>query len=137
MQKTKTLKKFGGLEYVTILNVPIRISQRGEVIIDMSLHEIERRVAIALIEKRVPIRGREFKLIKSALDLSFSEMSVLMKTTDKTLKNWASKLEDRLAPGAEALFRLLAAEKLGVGIEPTLSGVIAEDKASRIQVSAA
>lgn len=42
-----------------------------------------------------------------------------------------------LAPAAEALFRLLAAEKLGVRIEPTLADVFAGDKAVSIKVRAA
>ena len=137
MKKTKILKNFFGLEYVTIQNVPIRRGPQGETIIDMSLHELERRVSVALIEQQVPIRGRELRLIKSALGLSFVELGQFMRTTDKTVKNWARKLDERLAPGPEVLFRLLAAEKLGVLIQPTVAGVIAKDKVSRIRVNAA
>jgi hypothetical protein len=71
--KTTTMKNFAGLTYVTVLNIPIKRSDFGDVI-DVQPRELERLVAIALIENKIPIRGAEFRVFKSAIGMSNEEI---------------------------------------------------------------
>lgn len=133
----KDIKEIFGLEYMTLKDVPMRKIRKDLTVVDVSPHELERRVVIAIIEYQVPIRGREFKLVKGALGLTFEEIASLLKTSDKTIKNWARKLDDNLPYAYEALVRVLAAERLGVPLEMSLNGVTSKNKPAKIKVSVA
>lgn len=52
----KTIKGFANLEYLTLTDVPVKKTSHGEVF-DVSLSELERISAIAILENRLPIRG--------------------------------------------------------------------------------
>ena len=59
MKKT-SIKNFGGLTYVTVTNIPVKQTEFGDVI-DMAPRELEKLVAAALIQYKVPVRGAERK----------------------------------------------------------------------------
>lgn len=122
----KTFKNFGGLEYVTLTGVPVK-RVNGHEILGVKLQELERQVAVQLLELRVPIRGRELSLITSASEVTLNELAALMGVTKQTVINWRKKEQGRLAPAYEALFRVIASERLGVELKPFRSDLLAED----------
>ena len=135
--RTKTVRGWGPIKYVTIKNVPVRYSEKHGEIIDMSPHEIERRIAVALLEHRVPICGNELKILKSAIGLSFEEMANSIGVSKNSLVTWVKKEDQRLAIVHEIAIRVLASEFLGVELHATLDDLVADDKARKINIEAA
>ena len=59
--KTIDMKNFGGLTYITVVNIPLRESEFGDVI-DMKPRELEILVARAIIENNIPSKMTKSKL---------------------------------------------------------------------------
>ena len=135
MKKT-TIKNFAGLTYLTITNVPLRKTDMGDVI-DLASGELEQLVAIALIENKIPVRGIEFRVMKSALGLSNEAIANELGISRNTVLKWGKEPENRLPIAYEMLFRLLVAESLGAKMEPSLAELRAGDKTKQIQIKAA
>lgn len=135
MKKT-TIKNFAGLTYLTITNVPLRKTDMGDVI-DLASGELEQLVAIALIENKIPVRGIEFRVMKSALGLSNEAIANELGISRNTVLKWGKEPESRLPIAYEMLFRLLVAESLGAEMEPSLAELRAGDKTKQIQIKAA
>ena len=135
MKKT-TIKNFAGLTYLTITNVPLRKTDMGDVI-DLGSGELEQLVAIALIENKIPVRGIEFRVMKSALGLSNEAIANELGISRNTVLKWGKEPENRLPIAYEMLFRLLVAESLGAKMEPSLAELRAGDKTKQIQIKAA
>jgi DNA-binding CsgD family transcriptional regulator len=134
--KTTTMKNFAGLTYVTVLNIPIKGSAFGD-IIDVQPRELERLVAIALIENKIPIRGAEFRVLKSAIGMSNEEIGEKLGVSRNTVLKWGKEIEKRLPPPYEMLVRLLVVDVLGISISATIEDLRAGDKTKRIHVKAA
>jgi DNA-binding transcriptional regulator YiaG len=134
--KTTTMKNFAGLTYVTVLNIPVKSSTFGDVI-DAEPRELEKLVAIALIENKIPITGAEFRVLKSALDMSNEEIGEKLGVSRNTVLKWGKEIEKRLPPPYEMLVRLLVADVLGIFISTTIEDLRAGDKTKKINVKAA
>lgn len=134
--KTTTMKNFAGLTYVTVINIPIKGSDLGDVI-DAEPRELERLVAIALIENKIPITGAEFRVFKSAIDMSNEEIGEKLGVSRNTVLKWGKEIEKRLPPPYEMLVRLLVADVLGISIPATIENLRAGDKTKKISVKAA
>jgi DNA-binding transcriptional regulator YiaG len=134
--KTTTIKNFGGLTYVSVSKVPIRPTEFGDVI-DMEQGELERLVAVSLIENRVPVRGAEFRVMKSALALSNDAIADYLGVNRNTVLKWGKEIEKRLPKPYEILVRLLVADLLGIELDATLEDLSADDKAKKISLKAA
>jgi len=134
--KTKTIKGFAGLEYLTIINVPIRKSSVGDVV-DMSLGELERVTAIALLENRVPIRGAEVKLFRSVLGFSLAALGAELGYKDTTILNWEKNSGKQLSLANEITLKLLVGERLGVELSPFIDELKSLEQTKKLKVSAA
>lgn len=134
--KRTSMKNFAGLTYVTVVNIPVRETELGDVI-DLKAGELERLVAFALIKRRVPIRGAEFRVLKSAVALSNNSIADKLGISRNTVLGWGKDTEKRLPLPYEMLVRVLVAEALGVRIEATLDGLRPESRAYKFQVKAA
>jgi DNA-binding transcriptional regulator YiaG len=135
MRKT-TLKHFAGLTYLTITNVPVKETEFGEVI-NLKPTILEKLVAVALIENKVPIRGAEFRVMKSALGLSNEAIAENLGISRNTVLKWGKEVEKRLPAPYEMLFRVLTAELLKIRLNATISDLRAGDKAKKISLEAA
>lgn len=135
MRKT-TLKHFAGLTYLTITNVPIKETEFGAVI-NLKPMFLEKLVTAALIENKVPIRGAEFRVMKSALGLSNEAIAKKLGISRNTVLKWGKQIEIRLPTPYEMLFRVLTAELLKIRLNATLDDLRTEDKAKKIFLEAA
>ena len=135
MRKT-TIKNFGGLTYVTVTNIPVKKTEFGD-IIDLETKELERLVAATLIEHKIPIRGAEFRIMKSAIGLSNETIANHLGISRNTVLKWGKEVEQRLPPAYEILVRLLVAEHLGVLLIPVIEELKPKNKAHKIFVKAA
>jgi len=134
--KTTTMKNFAGLTYVTVTDIPVKKSEFGEVI-DVRPRELEELVSTALIEFKIPVRGAEFRVFKSAIGLSNEAIGNKLGVSRNTVLKWGKELDKRLPPPYEMLVRLLVAESLGIELEPSLDELRAKDKPRKISVKAA
>ena len=134
--KTTTMKNFAGLTYVTISNIPIKNSDYGE-IIDTKPRELEVLVAIALIENKIPITGAEFRLLKSAINLSNEGIAKMLGVSRNTVLKWGKEIEKRLPTPYEMLVRFLVADSLGIKISSSIEELRANDKTKKIVLKAA
>ena len=134
--KTTIIKNFAGLTYVTVKNVPLKVTEFGDVI-NIEKGGLERLVSCALILNRVPIRGVEFKVMKSALMLSNQLIADKIGINKNTVLKWGKNPEDRLPVAYEMLFRILIAEMLNLEIEVSIDKLKGLDKPKRISIEAA
>lgn len=134
--KTTTIKNFAGLTYVTVKNVPLKSTEFGDVI-NIEQGGLERLVSCALILNRVPIRGVEFKVMKSALMLSNQFIADKIGINKNTVLKWGKNVEGRLPVAYEMLFRILVAEMLDLEIEVSIDELKGLDKPKKISVEAA
>lgn len=135
MKKT-TIKNFGGLTYLTITGIPVKRTEFGDAI-DMKPGELERIVAMALIDYKIPVRGAEFRIMKSAIGLSNESIAHQLGISRNTVLKWGHEIEKRLPPPYEMLVRLLVAESLGRKLAATIDELKAGDKAKKISLKAA
>lgn len=133
--KTKVVKGYYGLEYVTVV-LPIRPSKHGDVIA-VDVGEVEMKVARLLIEKRVPLRGKEIRFIRKVIGLSLEKLGAELGISAPAVLKWErEKEEQRLDPINEVAVRALLAEKLGVRMTGTFSALRGEEKAGKIMLKA-
>lgn len=134
--KTITIKNFAGLTYMTVKNVPLKDTEFGDVI-NIEQGGLERIVSCALILNRVPIRGAEFKVMKSALILSNQFIADKIGINKNTVLKWGKNPEDRLPIAYEMLFRILIAEMLNLEISTSIDKLRGLDRPRKISVEAA
>ena len=134
--KTTTLKNFGGLTYATVTNVPIKQSEFGE-IIDFNNKELEVLVSCEILKNKIPIRGAEFRVLKSAISLSNEAISEKLGISRNTVLKWGKDIEKRLPLPYEMLLRILVADILGIKIFISIESLKAKNKATRINIKAA
>ncbi len=125
--KTMTIKKYYGLEYVTVVGIPLRKTQHGDVV-DMDVRLIEKIVAKAIIQDKIPIRGIEFNFIRKMLGLSLGRIGADLGISAPAVLKWERAKKKRLDPINEVAVRALMAEKLGVKIPGKFSLLLGESK---------
>lgn len=134
--KTTTLQSYGGLTYITLFDVPVKETRFGDAI-DLPPRELDKIVSTHLILEKVPIRGIEFRILKSALDLSNEAIASKIGVSRNTVLKWGKEIEKRIPYSYEMLLRLLVAEHLQVSIGATLDDLRASDEAREISIKAA
>ncbi len=132
----KSIKGFANLDYLTFIDVPFRKSEHGE-ILNISLSELERLAAIAVIENRLPINGVEVKLFRSVLNLSLAAFGDKLGYKDTTILNWEKNSKKRLSVVNEIGVRLIMGEHLGITLKASVESLKSLDKTKKIKVSAA
>ncbi len=133
--KTTTINNYLGFTYIKLTNVPLIDSKHGP-IIDIKPSVLENLVCMEIIKNRFPIRGLEFKLIKSVLKLTNEKLAHELGVSYATVSKWSNNLEERLSPAFEVVVRVFAAEKLGIKLNATLKELRAKDKFKNISISA-
>ncbi|MBF0314906.1 MAG: hypothetical protein HQK50_11725 [Oligoflexia bacterium] len=103
--KTTTIKNFAGLEYLVIKNVPIRHTAAGDVLA-VKRGFLEELAAKYILENKLPLRGKEVKLLRSARHLSMVEFGKQLGVTHNAVMNWEHEGSRRLLPVNELAVRL-------------------------------
>jgi DNA-binding transcriptional regulator YiaG len=125
--KTMTLKKYYGLEYVTVTGIPVRKTAHGNVV-DMDTGLIEKAVAKLIIQEKVPLRGIEFNFIRKVLGMSLGRIGAELGISAPAVLKWERAKKKRLDPINEVAVRALMAEKLGVRIPGKFSLLLGDAK---------
>jgi DNA-binding transcriptional regulator YiaG len=115
-KKAKLIKGYGGLGYVILKNLPTRVSKDKTIgtIIDLEPREIEKQIALELINQRIPIRGTEVEFLRKCLKLSMEKFAGQLGLTGASILKWEREPKKRLARINEFAVRALVAEHLGI-----------------------
>jgi DNA-binding transcriptional regulator YiaG len=132
MKKITKIKKWKedmaglcGLDYIEFQNVPLVSSQYGPVI-DLKPHVLEHLAAKAVLQNRIPIRGKELKFFRKILGLSYEKFAAKLGLTSGTVFHWEKAQDDRLTPVNEIAVRALVAEELGIEISGKFSELLGD-----------
>lgn len=121
------VKGIGGLDYIIFKNVPMRESKWGDVI-DFNPGVMEKLAAQAIIEQRVPIRGREVKFLRKCLGLSLEKFATEIDLNPSTVFKWEHKADERLHSLNEVSVRSFFAEKLSIDMPGKYSELIGTEE---------
>ena len=117
--------------------MPIRASEHGD-IIDVKPVIIETQVAKAMIEHKVPLRGKEVKFIRKVLGLSLEKFASKIDFTSGSIFKWEKAETERLQKVNEIICRAYFAEALGVEISGRFSELVGtQTEAEHITLKAA
>ena len=116
MKKTK-IDNFAGFKYISLINVPIKSTRHGEMI-DMDPQKLDLIVAKAIIEKQIPIHGKELKFLRKVLGMSLEKFANEIDLVSTSVFRWEKNEDERLAKVNEVAVRAFIAEKLGLSCKP-------------------
>jgi hypothetical protein len=137
--KTKKWKKdlniITPLEYIIFKDVPMKSSPHGEVI-DTDIHILELMAAKAIIELRVPIRGKELSFLRKVMGLSYEKFAGPLGLSAATVMHWEKAKEDRLHEINEVAVRAYLAELLDLKIDGKFSSLLGNKKLENIELKA-
>lgn len=122
-----------GFSYLRLKGVPMKRSKETGVI-DFDSEKLARLVAQAILNHRVPIKGRELKLLRSVVRLSLNRFAYRLGLTYGAIFSWEKAMKQRLSPINEVAVRLLCAEELGVELSVRFSDLIGDARHTEIEV---
>jgi DNA-binding transcriptional regulator YiaG len=124
MKKLK-ITPYYGMDYITV-EIPVKPSKHGD-ILALPAGEVEKLVARAILENRIPIRGIELKFLRKAIKLSQGGFAAEIGLTGPCILKWERAEKVRLAPINEVAVRALVADKLGMPIDGRFSNLLGRD----------
>ena len=123
-----TITGYFDLDYVVLVDVPVRDSKFGQVIaVDPAI--VERRIAEEIIKQGVPLRGREVAFLRKSLGLSYEKFANRFGRTAGTVFRWEKKPDERMDQLVEAGLRSFFAEQLDVQLAGRFSLLKGKDEA--------
>lgn len=122
------------VEYIKFLRVPMKESKVGPVI-DLLPHTLDRLAACAVVEERIPLRGKEVMFLRKTLGLSLEKFAAKLGLSSGTVFHWEKAKNDKLAPVNETAVRLLMAEELRLDL-PSKFSLLLGQCAHRLEVKA-
>lgn len=123
-----------GFGYLKLKGVPMKRSKNGG-IIDFDEGRLAKLIAKQILEYRVPIRGKELKLLRSVVRLSLNKFASRLGLTYGAVFAWEKATRQRLTPINEIAVRLLCAEELGVELSNRYSELLGDSRHEPVEVS--
>jgi DNA-binding transcriptional regulator YiaG len=124
----KTIRGYGGLDYLVIRGVPFKKTKHGNIISAATLAELEKAIVAKLVIEQVPLRGAEVRFIRKALGYSMSKLGAALQLTSTSILKWEHDPSKRLSAINEVAVRALVAEILEIEIEGTFSALVGKSK---------
>jgi hypothetical protein len=135
--KRQLIEGYMDLNYVVLLDVPVRDSKFGP-IIDLDPAFVEKRIAEELITQRVPLRGREIQFLRKTLGLSLEKFANSFGYSAGGVLKWERDPEKRLDALTEAGLRSWFAEKFEVKLPGKFKELVGYEKSpERVEVRTA
>ncbi len=123
-----------GFSYLRLKGVPMKRSKNGGTI-DFDESRLAKLIAKRILESRVPIRGKELRLLRSVIRLSLNRFAYRLGLTYGAIFGWEKSERQRLAPINEIAVRLLCAEELGVELPGRYSDLLGDPRHEPLEVS--
>lgn len=130
----KSVKNLVPLDYIIFTDVPMKKSKYGD-ILDMDSSLLESMAAKAIIQQRIPLRGREVKFLRKTLGFSMEKFAAKLELTSGTIFHWEKAEQERLAAVNELAVRSFVAEQLEIEISGKFSELLG-DKIRSIELAA-
>lgn len=127
------LNGWEGFTYLRLKGVPMKRSKDGGVI-DFDRGKLERLIARSILERRVPIRGKELKLLRAVVRLSLNRFAQRLGLSHGAIYAWEKAERRRLAPINEVVVRLICAEDLGVQLPSRFTELVGDSRHEPIEV---
>ena len=112
---TEDIIGIGDLDYFIFKGVPMRNSQWGPVV-ELSEKIMEELASRAIIEHRLPIRGKEIRFLRKSLGLTLAAFAEKLNLTPSSILKWERANEERLHPINEVAVRALVAEEMKIDV---------------------
>lgn len=122
-----------GFGYLRLKGVPMKRSKNGGVI-DFDEGRLAKLITKKILESRVPIRGKELKLLRSVVRLSLNRFAYRLGLTYGAIFSWEKAERQRLAPINEIAVRLLCAEELGIELPGRYSDLLGDPRHEPVEV---
>ena len=120
-----------GLDNVVIEGLEIVTDDAGEKVYCITnIVSLHRAITYSIVTQETGISGSELRFLRTEMGLSQAGLGEILKVSRPTLNRWEHGKTD-IAANAEVVIRMLAAERLNVGGNPTI-----EDMAKRCVWSA-
>lgn len=118
-KKTLTLHQYGGLDYVTIIHIPVfKFGNPYPSPEFRPQSKINKAVAKAILKKNICIQGRELRFLrKDVLQFSLEQFSMELNLSSVAVFHWEKTKTAALHPINELAVRALVAEKLNLNIK--------------------
>jgi hypothetical protein len=134
MTKKAVMKQFGGLEWLTIVGIPVTKTKFGEGIEAKLLKKIENTVSAFIVRKLVPIRGVEVEYLRKTFGYSLGRMGAELGFSPTAILKWERAKGKRLEKVNEVAVRAWAADKLKIEISGRLSKLVAATDEPQVPV---
>ncbi len=90
--KIKTIQNYhyieSGLEYIFVKKVKSIQTPYGEAINIPNAKELHNKIAIAILENNIPLRGRELKFLRKTCEIKQVDLSHWLDLGQSTIANW-------------------------------------------------
>jgi DNA-binding transcriptional regulator YiaG len=112
---TKNFKGILNLNYIEIKNVPVAKSDKHGILVHASVQsEMEKIAARAILQRHLPIRGKEVHFFRKVLGLSQSQLGAEFKKSAIMVLKWEKKKDVRLSLPNELAVRAVFSRLLGL-----------------------
>lgn len=119
----RDFKGFMNLKYVVIKNVPVSEDKEFGGLIQASvMKKMERKVAISILNRCIPITGIEVEFFRSILGLPQREFAKLFDLSQVAILKWEREKSKRLSFPNEIAFRVVMANRIGINLR--INGII-------------
>ena len=126
---TRVVKGLAGLDYVEIKHVPMDVDPELGNLIDADVvARMEHMVAQELILRRLPLRGREVKFLRSIFAMSQREFADKLGLSHVAICKWEKAVDRRLDIIQEIAVKVLVVDQLGLSVAASLYGLIGKDE---------
>lgn len=123
-QKTTSVKGYGGLSFLTVIDIPIRETGAGSVY-DIKPADLERGIAKYILQSTTPIRGAEVKYLRKVLGKSMEEFAREFNLSSAAIFKWEKDPAKYIGSINESAIRKVVGERLNIEVAATLRGLMA------------
>lgn len=132
----KTIKNFWGFEYITVKDVPVEKTPHGEGISAEVLGKLEKAIALQIVTRRVPIRGKELTFVRKAFGLSARALAEMLSISHVALLKWERAEKTRLDHINEIAVRAVLAKFMHLDLHVQDAILSEAQKPDKIEVRA-
>jgi transcriptional regulator with XRE-family HTH domain len=112
--KTDSIKGYGGLDYITIEDVPLKDIGDGEYAYDVSPEVLELAIARHVLTNQIPIRGAEVHFLRKVLGKSLDHFAREFELSAAAILKWEKEPGKYIGRNNEVAVRLYVSQELKV-----------------------
>lgn len=106
--KVKTIQNYhyllSGLEYIYVKKVKSIQTPYGEAINIPNAKDLHNKIAIAILEHNIPLRGKELRFLRKTCGIKQVDLSNWLGVGQSTIANWEGKDIDKIIDSSHSYF---------------------------------